>query len=97
MAAAEHYWRRRLDGFTAPASLGLARPAGTSAATDRYAVHDHELPVALPDVVAFARRHRLTVNTLVQGAWALLLARYGGSDNVVFGVTIAGRPAELEV
>jgi non-ribosomal peptide synthetase component F len=51
--------------------------------------------VALPDVAAFARRHRLTVNTLVQGAWALLLARYGGSDDVVFGVTVAGRPAEL--
>src|SRR5258708_1793485 len=80
-----------------PTPVGLARTAGPSAAADRYAVHDHELPVALPDVAAFARRHRLTVNTLVQGAWALLLARYGGSDDVVFGVTVAGRPAELEV
>ena len=43
----------------------------------------------------FARRHRLTVNTLVQGAWALLLSRYGGAEDVVFGVTVAGRPAEL--
>ncbi|HEY4748702.1 MAG TPA: condensation domain-containing protein, partial [Steroidobacteraceae bacterium] len=97
MAAAEDYWRRRLAAFATPTSAGLARTAGTSAAADRYVVHDHELPVALPDIAAFARRHRLTVNTLVQGAWALLLARYGGSDDVVFGVTVAGRPAELEV
>ena len=42
-----------------------------------------------------ARRHRLTLNTLVQGAWGLLLSRYSGSDDVVFGATVSGRPAEL--
>jgi amino acid adenylation domain-containing protein len=42
-----------------------------------------------------ARRHRLTLNTLVQGAWALLLKRYGLGPEVVFGVTSSGRPAAL--
>jgi non-ribosomal peptide synthetase component F len=37
----------------------------------------------------------LTLNTIVQGAWALLLSRYSGRADVVFGVTVAGRPAEL--
>ncbi len=37
----------------------------------------------------------MTLNTLVQGAWALLLSRYSGADDVVFGVTVAGRPPEL--
>ncbi|HZS21710.1 MAG TPA: amino acid adenylation domain-containing protein, partial [Pseudonocardiaceae bacterium] len=37
----------------------------------------------------------LTVNTLVQGAWAVLLSRYSGQPDVVFGTTVAGRPAEL--
>ena len=45
---------------------------------------------------ALAPRHGLTLNTLVQGAWALLLARHAGSLDVVFGVTSAGRPAELD-
>src|SRR5204862_4632423 len=42
-----------------------------------------------------ARRHGLTVNTVVQGAWALLLSRYSGQRDVVFGTTVAGRPADL--
>ncbi|GCD33591.1 non-ribosomal peptide synthetase [Streptomyces chrestomyceticus JCM 4735] len=42
-----------------------------------------------------ARRHGLTVNTVVQGAWALLLARLSGRDDVVYGTTVAGRPPEL--
>jgi non-ribosomal peptide synthetase component F len=51
------------------------------------------------DVIAalreLARAHHLTLGTLVQGAWALLLARYSGRSDVVFGITVAGRPAEL--
>ncbi|WP_234425522.1 non-ribosomal peptide synthetase, partial [Streptomyces kebangsaanensis] len=41
------------------------------------------------------RRHRLTLNTLVQGAWALLLARFSGEREVCFGTTVSGRPADL--
>ena len=42
-----------------------------------------------------ARRWGVTMSTLVQGAWALLLARYAGEEDVVFGATVSGRPAEL--
>ena len=42
-----------------------------------------------------ARRHDLTLNTVVQGAWAVLLGRMLGRDDVVFGVTVAVRPAEI--
>ncbi len=44
---------------------------------------------------AFARRERVTLNTLVQAAWALVLQRHAGQETVVFGTTVAGRPAEL--
>src|SRR5205085_2478130 len=44
---------------------------------------------------ALARRHQLTLSTLVQGAWALLLSRYSGEREIVFGVTSSGRPADL--
>jgi amino acid adenylation domain-containing protein len=43
----------------------------------------------------FAKRHGLTMNTLLQGAWALLLSRYSGQRDVVFGTTVSGRPADL--
>ncbi|HKV07867.1 MAG TPA: amino acid adenylation domain-containing protein, partial [Thermoanaerobaculia bacterium] len=44
---------------------------------------------------ALGRSSRLTLNTLLQGAWALLLARTSGNPEVVFGATVSGRPAEL--
>src|SRR5439155_21636487 len=99
IGAAEAYWRSQLAGFATPTAFGLGRPAPEHperrSAGDRYAEHACELAAALSEVEGFARRHRLTVNTLVQGAWALLLGRYGDSDDVVFGVTVSGRPAEL--
>ncbi|HLO02126.1 MAG TPA: amino acid adenylation domain-containing protein [Symbiobacteriaceae bacterium] len=103
MARAEAYWRQALAGLTAPTSLGLAgggdqRPADSSAGASADA-HD-EVHVRLPEeatasLTRLARTHGLTINTLVQGAWALLLSRYSGEEDVIFGATVAGRPAEL--
>ena len=42
-----------------------------------------------------ARAQGLTLNTLIQAAWAILLGRLTGRDDVVFGVTVAGRPPEI--
>ncbi|MGF1426922.1 amino acid adenylation domain-containing protein [Kitasatospora sp. LaBMicrA B282] len=44
---------------------------------------------------AAARAHGITLNTAVQGAWALVLARLTGESDVVFGATVSGRPAEV--
>ncbi|HEX5052911.1 MAG TPA: amino acid adenylation domain-containing protein, partial [Planctomycetota bacterium] len=57
-----------------------------------------ELWLPAPDderLRSFAHRSGLTLNTLVQAAWALLLSRWSGRDDVLFGITVAGRPAEL--
>ncbi|MCX5414994.1 non-ribosomal peptide synthetase [Streptomyces sp. NBC_00059] len=76
-------------------------PAGRGAAG---AARSGELPETLlleldPDTSerlrATARAHRLTLNTLVQGAWGLLLARLTGRSDVLFGTTVSGRPPEL--
>src|SRR6266849_3514874 len=42
-----------------------------------------------------ARQHGLTLNTFMQVAWGLLLGRMSGRADVVFGVTVAGRPSEI--
>ena len=42
-----------------------------------------------------ARAHGLTLNTFIQAAWGILLGRLSGRDDVVFGVTVAGRPPEI--
>ncbi|TKI90668.1 peptide synthetase, partial [Bacillus wiedmannii] len=44
----------------------------------------------------FTRKNRITLNTMIQGAWAILLNRYSQETDIIFGVTSSGRPAELE-
>jgi non-ribosomal peptide synthetase component F len=50
---------------------------------------------ATVELQQLARREQLTLNTIVQGAWGLLLSRYSGAEDVVFGTVVSGRPAEL--
>jgi amino acid adenylation domain-containing protein/non-ribosomal peptide synthase protein (TIGR01720 family) len=94
LAAAERFWRKALAGFTAPTSLGIERgqPAGESGHAERETALSPELTAALQ---AFAQSHQLTLNTVMQGIWAILLGRYSGQDDVLFGATVSGRPAEL--
>ncbi|MCY1015549.1 non-ribosomal peptide synthase/polyketide synthase [Pyxidicoccus sp. MSG2] len=96
-ARAESFWRESLAGFTEPTPLPAdSRPGRAQVETGVPEGHLTLLPAALTErLQAFARRHHLTMNTLAQGAWALLLGRYSGQRDVVFGTTVAGRPPEL--
>uniref|UniRef100_UPI00105E2CF5 non-ribosomal peptide synthetase n=1 Tax=Paraburkholderia flava TaxID=2547393 RepID=UPI00105E2CF5 len=96
--ASEAHWRRQLERLDEPTYLVDAVRRGQPARSDEatHAAHTLELdPAATARLVAFARHERVTVNTLVQAAWALLLHRYTQRSSVVFGATLAGRPAEL--
>ncbi|RYZ40479.1 MAG: amino acid adenylation domain-containing protein, partial [Myxococcaceae bacterium] len=87
------FWREQLAGIEAPTPLPAEGGAANAGDTG-----EHELALSEADTTAlqdFARRHRLTPSTLVHGAWALLLSRYGGGEDAVFGTTLAGRPAEV--
>jgi microcystin synthetase protein McyB len=91
---AEAFWRAALNGVTAPTPLGIDRDGEAVAADapERFGTgHGTIDPALAAEVQAFARRNKVTVNAVVQGAWALLLSRYSGEADVVFGVTVAGR------
>jgi amino acid adenylation domain-containing protein/non-ribosomal peptide synthase protein (TIGR01720 family) len=94
-APAEAFWRERLQGFSAPTPLGVDRPLGPGAG-ERYGELRFEISESDSGLLAaFARKHKLTVSTLVQGAWAILLSRYSREDDVVFGSTVSGRSAAV--
>jgi amino acid adenylation domain-containing protein/non-ribosomal peptide synthase protein (TIGR01720 family) len=96
-AAAEAFWRRELAGFSAPTPLPLDELPSEPRRRPVYTRRRHLLSAAETDALQrLARRQRLTLGTLVHGAWGLLLARHAGAADVVFGATSAGRPAELE-
>jgi len=94
---AEAFWKQALGGFREACQLGIDRlpTAGSSHAGD-LAVHERALPGDLAErLQTLARRLQLTLNTVMQGAWALLLHKYGETDDVVFGTTVHGRPVDL--
>jgi hypothetical protein len=85
-----------LRGLSAPTPLGVDRGVGGRERAPCYAEQGLELSAAVTGGLrALARGQHLTLNTLVQGAWALLLSRYSGEAEVVFGATVSGRPAGL--
>ncbi len=92
--ASERYWKGRLQSLQEPTRLMSVLPRALDGRV--YAEHaqsfDAERTRAL---VEFAKRERVTFNTLVQGTWALLLSHYTGQPCVTFGAITSGRPAEL--
>ncbi|MGW4875636.1 non-ribosomal peptide synthase/polyketide synthase [Streptomyces sp. NPDC004262] len=93
---AERYWRGALAGFAAPTELPRdRRAAGAHRDSSSGTVLVTLDAGATERLRETAQQAGLTVNTVLQGAWALLLSRYGGGDDVVFGTTVSGRPAEL--
>ncbi|WP_168199186.1 non-ribosomal peptide synthetase [Pseudorhodobacter turbinis] len=89
---AKAYWAETLAGLSEPTPLGIKQP---SSGTGLHA-HDFTLGRALSDQLrALAREKRLTLATLMQGAWALVLSRYSGLEDVTFGTVLSGRPADL--
>ncbi|APR75501.1 Malonyl CoA-acyl carrier protein transacylase [Minicystis rosea] len=89
----EAFWRARLAGFGAKVALSVDHPA-------RGERRHAEKKIALPDELSarlstFVKQRQITMSTLVQAAWSILLARYGGESDVVFGATVSGRSAPV--
>ncbi|MFC9896297.1 amino acid adenylation domain-containing protein [Nocardia sp. NPDC127579] len=89
-AVAQRVWGERLGGLAAATLVGAPGARGARAA----------VRIPLPEDTAAAlsalgRARALTLNTLVQGAWAALLSELTGRADVVFGATVSGRPADL--
>lgn len=92
--AAHRHWHALLAGLQTPTLLAEALPQPSSPSDHLSMVRRIDAPMTA-GLQAFARQARVTINTLVQAAWGLLLQRYTGQQAVCFGATTSGRPAEL--
>ncbi|MFD4179606.1 non-ribosomal peptide synthase/polyketide synthase [Rhodococcus sp. NPDC058514] len=87
-------WAGALDGVTEPTLIASAQAPATG--LDLPGEVDVELPADLVDALGeLARGHGVTLNTVIQTAWGLLLSRLLSRDDVLFGATVSGRPAQL--
>ncbi len=93
---ARRFWTEKLKGFSAPTALVLKGMSVSAEAGDDYPKSILDLgPELSAKLQELARKEQLTVNTMVQTAWALTLSRHSGEADVVFGATVSGRPPEL--
>lgn len=100
---AKRFWRDYLQDFDTPTSLGVDQKrllahasSETSGNEQRYGSHTIALDVqTTQSLTQLARMQGLTLSVLIQSAWSVLLSRYSGSHDVVFGATVSGRPAEI--
>ena len=92
------FWRELLAGVTAPTALAIDRSiTGQRAGEQRFGKEETILPVSLVSSMRmFSGKNGLTMNTLIQGAWAILLARYSNDEDVVFGATRACRHGSVD-
>ncbi|MGA6161991.1 amino acid adenylation domain-containing protein [Amycolatopsis magusensis] len=91
--AARRAWRTVLAGLAEPTRIAppAAEPARSLPASAELALSESDTA----RLSAWARGHELTLNTLVQACWAILVGRLAGQRDVVFGSVTSGRPAEL--
>lgn len=92
-----HYWKQQLSELTSPSVLPFTDTAKnlntTFGNTSMVLQKGSEYVIELE---AFAKKNRLTVNTVIQGIWAYLLSQYTNNETVVFGTVISGRPTEIK-
>jgi amino acid adenylation domain-containing protein len=97
-SATEEFWREHLAGYTAPDALELG-PAPVEPLPAGEPTHavlpTPELLAQIPALTAFGREHGLTLNTIMQGAWMIVLSRHLGRDDIIAGSTGTQRPATL--
>lgn len=97
MQVAEAFWRHELEGFYETTSLGTVVHSGARLNADKlFAETDITFSRAQVEKLENAARgHRTTISSILHGIWALLLSRYSGNKDVVFGSTVSGRPMDL--
>lgn len=96
ISKAEVFWRELLRGIKAPTPITNLEINNLTNEEERYDEAQIKLSVATTAALqSFARKNQLTLNTLIQGSWALLLSHYSCQNDIVYGCTVSARPTDL--
>ncbi|MEO0835372.1 MAG: amino acid adenylation domain-containing protein, partial [Cyanobacteria bacterium J06642_3] len=94
---ADQFWQQMLNGVKQPTPLHNLYIETNSNRQEQYEDRQIALsPEMSQELNTFVKQNYLTLNTLIQGAWAILLSHYSSQQDIVYGCTVSGRPPELE-
>jgi len=90
----EKYWRNHLQGFDTQTRLSLKRRSKEPVNTRTLKVSfSRDMKTGLE---RFVHTHSITLASLLYGAWGILLQKYNNKRNVLFGITVSGRSAQVK-
>ncbi|XLS29492.1 amino acid adenylation domain-containing protein [Flavobacteriaceae bacterium M23B6Z8] len=93
----EEFWRNYMVGIEAPTSLPFKKKVDLENGYGEAKGISFKMATSFTDsLINLTKEHRITLNTMLQGVWAVLLSRYTQQSNILFGVTVSGRPIDLE-
>ncbi|MDZ8184109.1 MAG: condensation domain-containing protein [Nostoc sp. ChiSLP02] len=96
IANTESFWRQVLQGVKAPTPLTYLENSQLPNQKERYDEERIVLSKAdTKELLSFATQNHLTLATLINGIWSILLSRYTCRNNVMYGCTVTGRPVDL--
>ena len=98
ISKAELFWKRQLKGVSSPTPLPMDKGPNVK---QNLGIESGSWGISIDEETTrqlqlVARKSHVTINTLIFGAWALLLSRYSGEQDVLFGVVVSGRPPSLD-
>ncbi len=89
--AASTWWKKHLDGFSSPTLLGSGAAAGAELRIEERCISTEDFS----NIFSSIREYRLTLNTVAQGLWGLLLSQLFSSEDVLWGTTVSGRTPDI--
>ena len=94
----QEFWRENLEGFASPTPLVVGVPLDTRKRTmGEQGIVEASIPKSLTfELRHLAASHGLSMNTLVEGSWALLLHRYSGEEDILYGTTRSCRHSAIK-
>lgn len=86
------YWSHYLEGYEGQTKLPGERIKAKHARQDSRTLNCYLDDGLIQQMKQAAEQHQVTMSTLVQTAWGVLLQQYNESNDIVFGSVVSGRP-----
>ena len=95
------YWENYLDSYEEQTGITRTKTQKLTKEENQTGYRNETVSIVLDmektaGLNKLAARSHVTLNTVAQTLWGILLGKYNGKDDVLFGIVVSGRPPGLE-